>query len=390
MKKISESYFGTPSSTEYNSVADGSETLQNGINTNNLGNGDGQGSVYDANHANHPTTPLGEQGHEKNDSDTGFPPFSVQMVDDNHSGIEPTSSKGSGLLGIILRGKKADESNFFLQNSTSGGVADSPQTGTGGHAREELVPSNGVENVSNNTPHPTNEANEALIHDKGLVDKKQIKEDKDGTVTPDINKGRNLSFAHLTSRPFFSTSMGIMLKKSDDIGNMDPEEAYREESNVKDIMYPFEEDVKHKKVHHDFGTGDQIKDNRTKKDAPLEGNQETEEAKNYSGIENSIAGLLGIMLRKKADYGAIVPSSNPNSGADNEMVNKQYMTDGKNAVESSNEDDKWFDDPAKYRQKLKYHKTEDSQNYNNFSGSGSGGMGMEGDGVFSGIENSGD
>lgn len=382
--KKAEDYGDGSSGSDFLSTEDGSETLQNGINTNNPSNGDGQGSVYDANQANHPTTPLGEQGHEKNDSNTGFPEYSVQMVDDNHSGIEPAASKG-GLLGIILRGKQSDESNFFLGGSTSGGVADSPQTMHDGHPKEELSPSNGVENVSNNTPNPTNEGNQALIHDKTLVDKHQIKEDDAGSQTPDINKGRNQAFAHLTSRPFFSTSMGSMLKKS----NRDPETAYKDESNVADIMNPFELVIKHDKVSHDFGNGDQSGDGRTQEDAPLAGNQDTEEANNYSGMENSTAGLLGIMLRKNADYGGVTPSMNPNSGPDDEFVNHQYMTDGKGATESSHDEDKQFDDPTKYRNKLKYNKTEDTEHYYNVSPSGSGGTGMEGDGQnFSGVDNS--
>jgi len=383
LHKIAESYGGGSSGSDFLSTEDGSETLQNGINTNEPSNGDGQGSVPAGGQANHPVTPLGEQGHEV-ENESGEAPFNEALVDDNHA------NNGDGVSAGLLRFfvKTADETNFFLQNSTSGGVADSPQTMEDGHPREELSEQEGMDSVINNTPHPTNEADVSIARDPGVVDTDKIKENEEGKATPDINKGK--TFAHLKSRPFFASSIAqSQFKKASN-----PDTDYKNHSNVGDVMYPDENDVKADRVSHDFGNGDQMSDGRGAGDAPLEGNEKTEESKNYSGIDNT-AGLLRFFIRK-ADYGPVTPSSNPNSGQDDDEYldtngettgyTGKGMTDGKG--DFSNENDKVNDDSTKYRKKLRYNKTEDTEHYFNVSNSGSGGMGMEGDTQnFSGVDN---
>jgi hypothetical protein len=110
------------------------------------------------------------------------------------------------------------------------------------------------------------------------------------------------------------------------------------------------------------------------------------------------------MMKKKADYGAVVPSANPNSGLDeNEEDDFQdthgvthsetgkAMIDGKNT--SGNEGDKVFDDPAEYRKTINYNRNrapseDENKDYFKFYNSGEGSTGMEGDGQnFSGVNN---
>ena len=233
LRKLAEDYGGGSSGIDYLSTSDGSETLQDGINVNEQSCGDGQGATPAGGQANHPVTPYGEQGHYHDDEpgDDEGPteiPYGEALVDDNHA------DGGGGLGSLANRGllrfftKKADETNFFLQNSTSGGVADSPQTMDDGHPYEELSDPGALQQIFNNDAHPTNEADVSIVRDPKLVDK-----EKDDS--PQVNKGG--IFAHLKSRPFMSTSIGSTLFKK----AYDPETDYRNHSNVSDIMNPHEE-----------------------------------------------------------------------------------------------------------------------------------------------------
>jgi hypothetical protein len=113
--------------------------------------------------------------------------------------------------------------------------------------------------------------------------------------------------------------------------------------------------------------------------------------------------MLDIIIRK-ADYGGVMPSVNPNSGRDDDEDEiRPYQGDGKQIDvmdtgkqefnTTQNMDDKEFNDPSYYRQRrIKYDNTnragDDTKDYFNLSGSGQGGMGMESDGQnFSGVNN---
>ena len=379
LRKKAEDYGNGSTTGDFLGVNDGSETLQDGINTNQQSNGDGQGAVPAGGHANHPVTPLGEQGHEK-PNQSGEEPFSESLVDDNHG--NNGTGLGSVAKGLLRFFKQADENNFFTQNSTSGGVADSPQTMDDGYPYEELSDPGALQQTFNNDAHPTNEADVSLLRDPKLINKNR-------DDTPQINKGG--TFAHLKFYPFMSVSLGSLFKKA-----LNPDTDYKNHSNVADIMNPVENSIKHDKATHDFGTGDQMNDSIPMAAAPLSGDGQTEEEKNYSGRDNATAGLLHFFV-KKADYAGVMPSVNPNSGKDEDYPDTngqgysdigQAMTDGK--TNSDNMDDKVDNDPTQYRKKLNYNRnrpsSEDSTSgYFSTLNSGSG-FGGEGDGQnFSGV-----
>ncbi|CAM6032156.1 unnamed protein product [Sphagnum compactum] len=209
---------------------DGSETLQDGINTNEPSNGDGQGATPAGGQANHPVTPLGEQGHEK-PNQSGEAPFNEALVDDNHSNSDGGVA-ASKMMNLFI--KTANEEQYADINSpeVAAPATDSPQTGEknnnkeDGHAFEELSDPYSLQDVINNTPHPSNEADLPMAEDPGIVDTNKDREDVNPNATPDIYKG--------------------------------------------DIMSPDENQVKHDKATHDFGTGDQFADTRIEEDAPLQ------------------------------------------------------------------------------------------------------------------------
>jgi hypothetical protein len=522
--KKAESYGGGSTSGDFLGTEDGSETSQRDIDTYEASNGDGQGRTPAGGHANHPVTPLGEQGHEKKQTMPGMSPFNEADVDDNHAnneggisakhtlldlftktasdtaaaaepnpyenfplmGHEPDAmgvsgkrrpfnipnlinhglvkltktpdqdqpnykpgnvslvthynqmhagpndftntlphiknlpppvvrnlldsnkldnykyhqilwgmhdkkipeheiftdvpspynkpedrpgAKSAGLLGLL---QHADEKNFFLQNSTDGGVADSPETMDDGHPFEELVEQEGVDSTINSNPHPSNAPDPSIIRDRSVVDKSQAQKDRINT-TPDINKGRNVASGLYP----FITSLGPQVKRA----RQHPDTDYKNESNVSDVMYSQEAAAKADRVHKDFGMGDQMNDGITMDVAPLSGDGQSEEEKNYSGRENSTAGLLRFFT-KHADYAGVMPSANPNSGRDTDAndINRNVMTDGKG--DFNNVDDKKMMDPVRYRKQMQYNrnKVEDNgaEHYYNTLNSG-GGFGMEGD-----------
>lgn len=289
-------------------------------------------------------------------------------------------------IGEPIKHNAADlDSNFFLGGSTSGGVADSPQIMWDGHADEELErDQQGVKNTINNFDPSTK--GEEPFDDPSAFDEAQRKIDDSGKVTPDINKGRTYAWTHW--RIPLLTHTSIKRRAAYDTGQVDNglTDDDGEQSNVDQTMYPDEEFNIQVNKKEDYGNKDYGSDDYMG-NAPLQSDTDLE-TKNYSGVMPT-ASLLDLFT-KHADYGGVMPDANPNSGQDEQdWRHHTQMIDGKPTSTSCNEDDKTWDDPLKYRQnKQKYKRVEDTQNYYNFSGSGSGGTGMEGDGQnFSGISN---
>lgn len=426
--KKAESYGGGSHGSDALSTEDGSDTLQNEIDTNSPANGDGQGYIYDPSVANHPVTPSGEQGHysDKSDGTSGAGkdqkpsnnevvelPYGQEAVSDNHAdGGYVQASRG--LMSLFKRASD-DEADFFT-SKVSGGAADSPQKLNDGMPTEDVSI---VQPVVNTLPNENGQSGYTHITDPGVIGK-----EKDDIA--DINKGN--CFAHLKQHiPFISTisltKKAITQREIDEKAKIIEDKA-NNTSNVSSVMYPDEERITKNKANNDFGRGNNNALNSAMQDAPYYNSDISEESKNYSGFDNT-AGLLSLYAKKeepkfplkcsicrstkndirgkicgkcafakKAEYTSLMPSTNPNSG--NSLLDPNAvgahgpaMSDGKGASESiNNGEDKIDNDPMAYRKKFTYtDKVEDNDHYFNVLNTG-GGFGSEGDGVNqSGVSN---
>lgn len=370
--------------------------------------------------------------------------YPIDGVDNNHSdGGLGIGGFTASLLNIFQKAtgdKRQQEQNFFLQNSTNGGVADSPEILNDGHAPEELVMQ---ERTTVNNPLPgVNDTSvftdsSAFDFDRkpGDIPTEDRMDRKREQNISEIDKGKGV-WAHLTYRPSMishipfakkatgewqsayqdvgeyappsgETNVPQIMHKDDEQNRRDEQQDEHNESNVEQIMDPDEQRFKHDRVKEDFGTKDETGRTETMGLSPLL-TDSNPESQNYSGV-NGTASLLDIIMKKEA-YGyapvGLMPNSNPNSGNDENDTDDnddeiygtiqphRPMTDGKPSYVFDNQADKEVDetlsDGAGQMRKRKYNRTEDSdkQDYYGFSGSGSGGMGGEGDGTFSGINNS--
>lgn len=328
--------------------------------------------------------------------------------------------------------KKADlDNDFFLQDSISGGCADSPQTMHDGHPIEELENyQQGINYVSNtDAPHADTPAGDMILHDHSLVDKKKNEVEN----IPEVFKGREPTSASLLDLFKSAYDSHQTIKDDGPIGggsNQDGNQLLTDDeynvlldgkgSNVADIMYPFEVNQKHNRSTHDFGTGDTSGDERTMSDKPAAGYSGcSEETDNYSGINptsflkmfnkkpcgkcgrtdyNDIrCALCDLCLKKQADYTGVPPSVNPNSGKDSDDedssntitdLERPSMIDGKQVTE--NFADKEMD-PTVMRKKIPYPnrvEDDDATHYYDTINSG-GGFGMGGgNDMQSGVDNS--
>jgi hypothetical protein len=442
LDKFAESYGGGSSGVDYLSTEDGSETRQDEINTDSPSNGEGQGRVPDYGKLEHPITPDGESFHNSDNTYQGkdehegrdsnlfvTQPFGEQMVDDNHAnadgGGSNTSLFGNAMLNLM---KSAGDETDFFTSKTQGGPADSPQILDDGYADEELErDTEGVENTINDFD-PNTKDDSSWIQHPDIVDR-NIRDKKMNDNDAEIYQG-STSFAHLKSRPSLITH--IPVKKAatvpegqhskealpEDAGNinewlvpapvkgrhlpahprlneqpMDKPSMFStnnyhwgDDSNVDQVEYPDEERNIEKNKKEDFGNKDYgaLTDMA---DAPNQ-TDSNEESNNYSGI-NSTNNLLSIIMTKKADNTAVMPSSNPNSGRDDEDDEvRQTMNDGKPS--NVNVADKEYNGTGDiyWNRHLKYeNKTQGPENYFSTINSGSG-FGMEGDGQNqSGVNN---
>ena len=388
LQKRAENYSGSGDTNEFN-VADGTE-MSNNMLQDPANNG---GVQIDNEYQRHSMPyPLGQPHESQNsqaDKDKPNPhrtdeysefPFGETQVDDNHANVVASI-------------------NFPDQDDqpVAGGGAnfthhapDAPNIMHDGHPPEELEEQEGVYNVFNNfVSKPTPQFDGMLTEDPSLVNKRDLHYQD----IPEINKGRTFAFRK-TMNPLLRQAREIKLADVwvDDSG-----------SNVKDIENADDEVTnKHNRSNHDFGEGDQANaDNTTAVVNPKQGySGDDYEASNYAGIvsNNSMGDKallnylekMGLKQKKQADYGGVTPSSNPNSGNDDNDLDYPYqpqpaqMTDGK--TNGGNIEDKDFNDPTVVRQKLKRTKVEDDDKdrYYNYQGT-SGGYGGEASGDFSGI-----
>lgn len=430
---------------------------------------DGQGPNPEWGQANHPSSPDGQNSHDQgnkydvqdkknlqspnkqNDASDKTDLYNNELelpqegVDDNHSdgGLSNFTASYLGLF-------KADYNSVNSGDIAGGGDAnflhnapDSPKTMNDGHPIEELQDDYMI--VSNtDKPHADTPAGSMLIEDPSLSDKKK----NEYKNLPEINKGRSPANASLKIAVRTEQSLkesGGESGGSNQDGNrlltddeMDPL-LDSGASNVGDIMYPFEVNQKHNRSTHDFGTGDCSGDEQTMTSKPNQNYSGSEEENNnYSGRNASYLSLFkkvasdracGVCGRtdyndirgrlcdkcafpekyKKADYGFVSPSVNPNSGKDensdkddDKEKDEDYgnsggritdnpmpaMTDGKMITENFN--DKIDVDPMLQSKRYTYKgkKTEDENrndgHWYDYLNSGSS-YGQEANGINSGV-----
>src|ERR1700733_10701652 len=145
MKKVSQDYGDGSKGSDFLNTQDGSETLQNSINTNEPSNGDGQGWIYDPARANHPFMPDGEAPQVEDQGGAGSSksgpavqykgqpplnqgpgdtpmrsndfsdfPFGEQMIDDNHADGNPLHFANYIATKEKLMKKEATPGFFFF------------------------------------------------------------------------------------------------------------------------------------------------------------------------------------------------------------------------------------------------------------------------------------